>query len=110
MDLTARVEAADGASCNLVGVSEVSMSGKVATFGGRVAGPVADQVLGQFAANFASKVQAMQAQRQAPGAPSHAAAAAVPVSASEPKPLNGLALMWAVFKSWLASLFAAKKS
>ena len=45
MDLTARVEAVDGASCNLVGTSEVSMSGKAATFGGRVMGPVADQVL-----------------------------------------------------------------
>ena len=61
MDLTARVETGDASSCNLVGSSEVSMSGKAATFGGRVMGPVADQVLGQFAANFATKVQAMQA-------------------------------------------------
>ena len=114
MDLTARVEAVDGASCNLVGTSEVSMSGKAATFGGRVMGPVADQILGQFAANFTAKVQAMQAQRAAPagsnaGAPSSAAAQASG-AAAEPKPLNGLALMWAVFKGWLSSLFAAKKS
>jgi len=114
MDLTARVEAVDGASCNLVGTSEVSMSGKAATFGGRVMGPVADQILGQFAANFTAKVQAMQAQRAAPagsnaGAPSSAAAPAS-AAAAEPKPLNGLALMWAVFKGWLSSLFAAKKS
>lgn len=69
MDLTARVEAAqpDAAmSCNLVGVSEVSMSGKAATFGGRMMGSVADQVLKQFAANFATHVQAMQAQQTAP--------------------------------------------
>ena len=62
MDLTARVEAVDAATCNLVGTSEVSMSGKAATFGGRMMGPVADQVLKQFAANFAAQVQAMQAQ------------------------------------------------
>ena len=33
MDLTARVEAIDGDKSNLVGKSEVSMSGKAATFG-----------------------------------------------------------------------------
>ena len=115
MDLTARVEAVDGASCNLVGTSEVSMSGKAATFGGRVMGPVADQILGQFAANFTAKVQAMQAQRAAPAAAGAAASGPPPspaqvAAAAEPKPLNGLALMWAVFKGWLRSLFAARKS
>jgi hypothetical protein len=62
MDLTARLEALDAASCNLVGASEVSMSGKAATFGGRMMGAVADQVLKQFAANFASQAQALQVQ------------------------------------------------
>ena len=105
MDLTARVEAVDAASCNLVGTSEVTMSGKAATFGGRVMVPVSDQILGQFAANFAAKVQEMQA------APSIAGAAAGSASpAAEPKPLNALALMWAVVKGWFASLFAARKS
>ena len=61
MDLTARVEAVDAEHCNLVGTSEVSMSGKAAAFGGRMAGSVADQVLKQFAANFAAQVRAMQA-------------------------------------------------
>jgi hypothetical protein len=91
------------------------MSGKAATFGGRVMGPVSDQILGQFAANFSARVQAMQVQRTAPeasgtGAPSSAAAQTSGPGAGEPKPLNGLALMWAVFKGWLRSLFAAKKS
>ena len=47
------------------------MSGKAATFGGRMMGSVADQVLKQFAANFAAQVQALQAQRPpaAAGAP-----------------------------------------
>lgn len=105
MDLTARVEAVDAASCNLVGTSDVTMSGKAATFGGRVMGPVSDQILGQFAANFAAKVQAMQA---APSIAGAAAGSAAP--AAEPKPLNALALMWAVVKGWFASLFAARKS
>jgi len=106
IDLTARVEAADADHCNLVGTSEVSMSGKAATFGGRVMGPVSDQILGQFAANFAAKVQAMQAAATTPGA----AAAQPPVPTAEAKPLNGLALMWAVIKGWFRSLFSAGRS
>jgi hypothetical protein len=74
-------------------------------------GPVADQILGQFAATFSAKVQAMQAASATPAGPSApAAAASATASAAEPKPLNGLALMWAVFRGWLSSLFAAKKS
>lgn len=101
MDLTARVEAVDAASSNLVGTSEVSMSGKAAAFGGRMMNSVADQLLRQFAANFAAQVQAMQA----------AAAATPPAPAAQsPTQLNGLALIWAVIKDWLRSLFAAKKA
>ena len=65
MDLLARIEAgADGAS-NLVGKSEVSMSGKAAAFGGRMMNSVADQILKQFADNFAAQVAALAAQRAA---------------------------------------------
>lgn len=105
MDLTARVDAIDGVSCNLVGTSDVSVSGKAASFGARFMGPVTDQVLNQFAANFATKVQAMQAASTAGGA----GASATPTP-PEQQPLNGLALMWAVIKGWLRSLFAAKKA
>jgi carbon monoxide dehydrogenase subunit G len=115
MDLTARIDAIDGSSCNLIGNSEVSMSGKAAAFGGRMMNSVADQVLKQFAANFASKVQAMQA--SAPGGPTGSggagtgtAAPATGAAASEPSQLNALSLAWAVFKDWLRSLFSAKKS
>jgi uncharacterized protein len=106
MDLTARVEAGDAASCKLVGTSEVSMSGKAATFGARLMGPVSDQILGQFAANFAARVQAMQAQ----GAPAGTAAAAQAAAPAETRPLNGLALMWAVIKGWFRSLFGARRA
>jgi len=106
MDLTARIDAVDAASCNLVGTSEVSMSGKAATFGGRMMGSVADQVLGQFAANFAAQAQALQAQAST----TTPAAAAAPAPPAPPSQLNGLALIWAVIKDWLRSLFAAKKA
>lgn len=102
MDLTARVEAVDAASCNLVGTSEVSMSGKAATFGGRMMGSVADQVLKQFADNFATQVQARQAQQST--------AMVQPVAPPAPTQLNGLALVWAIIKDWLHSFFAAKKA
>jgi uncharacterized protein len=102
MDLTARVEAVDAASCNLVGTSEVSMSGKAATFGGRMMGSVADQVLKQFADNFATQVQARQAQQ-----PTAMVQQAAPPA---PTQLNGLALVWAIIKDWLHSFFAAKKA
>lgn len=112
MDLSARIEPVDDANCTLVGHSEVSMSGKAATFGGRMAGAVADQVLKQFAENFANRVQALQAQASPAAAATDASApAAAPPAAPPPAPaqLNGLALAWAVFVDWLRSLFGAKK-
>ena len=76
MDLVARVEpnAADGLS-QLVGRSEVTMSGKAAAFGGRMMGSVADQILKQFAGNFAAQVQARAAAATAVGATPTAAPA-----------------------------------
>ncbi|HVC11276.1 MAG TPA: SRPBCC family protein [Burkholderiales bacterium] len=105
MDLTARIDALDASSCNLAGDSEVSMSGKAASFGARLMGPVSDQVLGQFAANFAARL------KQAPpdsGAAAPAQGAAAP--APEAKPLNALALAWAVIRGWLRSLFTGKRA
>jgi carbon monoxide dehydrogenase subunit G len=115
MDLTARIEAVTEASSNLVGKSEVAMSGKAAAFGGRMMTSVADQILKQFADNFATQVGALVAQRTAAAAPAPAAGAdgtpaTAPSPAAPPVPheLNGLALMWAVFKDWLRGLFSKK--
>jgi len=123
MDLRARIEGVAGGSSNLVGKSEVSMSGKAAAFGGRMMNSVADQILKQFANNFATRVAALAAQRSAsatPGAPASAAgadaatagadgalAAAPPPAARE---LDGLALIWAVFKDWLRGFFRNRKA
>ena len=111
MDLTARVEAIDAAACNLIGTSEVSMSGKAAAFGGRMIDSVADQLLKQFASNFAGQVQAKQVQvSESPVPAVQASAPVAPAAASQPKQLNALALIWAVVKDWLGSLFGAKRT
>lgn len=112
MDLTARIEPADGGQCTLVGRSEVSMSGKAATFGGRMMGSVADQILKQFAANFATRIEALQAQETRPLAPEAEVTAAPPARGAEaeapPAELNGLALLWAVVRDWFRKLFSNK--
>jgi carbon monoxide dehydrogenase subunit G len=103
MDLAARIEPAGANACNLVGESEVSMSGKAAAFGSRLMGPVSDQVLGQFAANFAARLQAMPAA----GAPAQGAAAqAQAAPAPEAKPLSAFGLLWGAIKAWFRSVFA----
>ena len=109
MDLTARIEAVDAASCTLVGNSEVSVSGKAAAFGARMMNTVADQVLKQFAANFAARAQALQ---PPPGNDGEVAGAAKQDSepAAQPPQLNALALAWAVIKDWLRALFSPKKA
>jgi uncharacterized protein len=125
MDLTAHIEAVDGASSRLVGTSEVSMSGKAAAFGGRMMQSVAEQVLKQFADNFAAQVRAsasapppdpapMDVAPPSPlaapvSSPATATAAASP-PAPEPASLNALAIAWGVFKDWLRSWFAPRKA
>lgn len=113
MDLVATVQAS-GATCELVGKSEVAMSGKAASFGGRMMNTVADQILKQFVANFAALVQSVDAQQAAPSADDPAAAGTTAqASAAAPAParaaeLNGLALAWAVLRDWLRGLFSHK--
>ena len=121
MDLSARIEGVAVDSSNLVGKSEVTMSGKAAAFGGRMMNAVAEQILKQFADNFAVQVAALAAQRNAAALPAATAASAgesetLPAedppqtasSAAPAKELNGLAFMWAVLKDWLRGLFGKK--
>jgi carbon monoxide dehydrogenase subunit G len=100
IDLTARVEAADGGASKLVGKSEATVSGKAAVFGGRMMNTVADQILQQFAANFAARVESLKA-AQPGSAPSTAALAQ--------QELNGLALIWAVLRNWVRGLFSKQQ-
>jgi len=71
MQLRAHLEPASE-GCVLVGSATVTVSGKLAQFGGRLLVPVSDAMLAQFADNF------------------RAAAAAVPASAPKPASRSGL--------------------
>jgi hypothetical protein len=109
MNLLARIEVVDGGLSQLVGSSEVSVSGKAAAFGGRMMDSVADKILQQFADNFAAEVAALQN----PGSEAADAGDGEPnVVAPAPRAteLNALALGWAVFKDWLRGLFTKKKA
>ncbi|HET8746949.1 MAG TPA: SRPBCC family protein [Ramlibacter sp.] len=116
MDLRAHIEEAGTTACRLVGAAEVSVSGKAATFGGRMMSAVADQVLQQFAANFAEKLRGIVPPPEPSAArPAEAAAEPVPAATAPTPPparqeLNGLALLWAVLRNWLHQLFPARRA
>jgi uncharacterized protein len=113
MDLVARIEpgATEGSS-NLVGRSEVTMSGKAAAFGGRMMGTVADQILKQFAGNFATQVQTSAAAEASAarattemGVDAKHSAVLIPPVPAPANELNALALFWATLRDWLRGLF-----
>jgi len=107
MNLLARIDAVDGGLSELVGSSQVSVSGKAAAFGGRMMNSVADKILLQFADNFAAQVAALKEQRASPADEGSDSPATAPASSAGE--LNVLALAWAVFKDWLLGLFSKKK-
>jgi len=129
MNLAAHLEAGDApGSSVLVGVATIVVSGKLAQFGSRLLVPVSDAMLAQFANNFRAAAAAVPAPAPAAAAEAPAAAPAVgsdapATSAAAPVPapvykaitpapvkeLNALALMWTVFKGWLAGLFGSKR-
>jgi carbon monoxide dehydrogenase subunit G len=118
LDLAARIDSAASATeCALVGKSEMSVSGKAATFGGRMMNAVADQILAQFGGNVAAQVSALHVQQEvgsggepAPAAgstvPAASSASTPPASAAPARELNVLALAWAVLVSWVRRLFS----
>ena len=104
MDLTARIEASGDGKSNLVGNAEVAMTGKAATFGGRMIVPVADQILKQFAGNFAKRVQGAGAETQ----PDSETAPQAQAGAASGTPLNALGLLWGVIKDAFLRLIGKK--
>ena len=109
MNLAARIAPGDAPDrCTLAGHCEVSMSGKVASFGARLMNPVADQVLKQFAGNVATHVAALQAQRTTPEATGSQAPLVDVAPPAPAQSLNGLALGWTLVKEWLRSLWTHK--
>ena len=119
MQLSAHLEAgATAGDCVLVGKATIIVSGKLAQFGSRLLVPVSDAMLAQFADNFRAAAAAVPVSAADPGpaavqpvadaAEPAAAPAPVPAAPAPVKELNALALMWTVFKGWLASLFGKK--
>ncbi len=110
MNLAAHVEpGGTPGSCVLVGVATIIVSGKLAQFGSRLLVPVSDAMLAQFAGNFNTAAAAVPAATPAGETAPPPAPAAAPAAAPQPvKELNALALMWTVFKGWLAGLFGNK--
>ena len=108
MDLTARVEGADDGKSNLIGKSEVAMTGKAATFGGRMIVPVADQILKQFAGNFAKRVQEVASQAPAESGAETSAGTSTQSAAAPETSLNALGLLWGMIKDGLRRLFGRK--
>lgn len=105
MNLAARVEPGEGAADSvLVGTATVVVSGKLAQFGSRLLVPVSDAMLAQFADNFRAAAAAVPVATGSAPAP----AAAAPAAPRPVKELNALALLWQVFKTWLAGLFGRK--
>lgn len=102
MDLTARILDSGGGKCELVGVSQVTVSGKLASFAGRMMVQVSDQILRQFGENFANRVAAT-------GEGTGAARAAAKAT-EQPRELNGFALFWGAIVGFIKGLFNRKSS
>ncbi|ODU08289.1 MAG: carbon monoxide dehydrogenase [Rubrivivax sp. SCN 71-131] len=109
MDLAARLEAGETPGTSiLAGTATVVVSGKLAQFGNRLLVPVSDAMLTQFADTFRAAAAAV-ASPAAPPSDAQAAEAGVAPGAPPPlRELNALALMWQVFKAWLAGLFGRR--
>jgi carbon monoxide dehydrogenase subunit G len=136
MKLLARLEPGEGGvdTCVLLGDATVTVSGKLAQFGGRLLVPIADAMLAQFAKNFETAAAAVEvAAAPAPVAAVEAEPLAAPVAAPamaradaptstvilpQPRPpvpiaapaneLNALGLMWAVIRGWFLGLLGKK--
>lgn len=97
MELTATIRDVDGSQCELVGNSEVVVNGKMASFGGRMMVQVSDQILKQFADNFANRVIAM-----GDGAAAQEAATQLSQQAKE---LNAFAILYKLIAGYFKNLF-----
>ena len=100
MDLTASVRTGESGASELTGDADVTVNGKLANFGGRMMTQVADQILGQFADNFSSKL----------GASAGSEDSAQTVSEPEPQveEINGLKFAWQALIGFIKSFFTSK--
>jgi carbon monoxide dehydrogenase subunit G len=117
MELHAVIEPSADAPGQAVlhGDARIEVNGKFAQFGARMMVQVSELLLGQFVQNFRNAAQQLAAPAQQPAAhgngqepqaeaaPQPGAAAQAPRQAAGE--LNGLAILWALIKHWLGSLF-----
>jgi carbon monoxide dehydrogenase subunit G len=128
MKLLARLEPGEGGAgtCLLMGDATVTVSGKLAQFGGRLLVPIADAMLAQFAKNFETAAVAVQtaaapvaqdalpvpvAETMAGVPPADTLPAVTPSRPPAPAPaneLNALSLAWIVVRGWFLGLFGKK--
>ena len=102
MDMTAVIEPGDApGACVLFGTSVITVSGKLAQFGGRMLGQVSDLILNQFVDNFRAV-----ASGRAEGAAGAEAGGARP--APESRELDLVGLLWALIKAWFGRLFGRR--
>jgi uncharacterized protein len=103
MDLAAEVRNVDVSKCELVGHAEVTLTGKLASFGGRMINQVSDQILKQFGENFTGLAQSASGAAASPsGSP------ATPPS-TPPRELNLLALIWNIIVDFVRRLFGRRE-
>ncbi len=91
------LDTADG-HCELVGRSQITVNGKMASFGGRMMDSISGKILQQFADNFANNVIAL-----GDGADAEEAAAKV---AEAPKELNGVAMVLQLIADFFKKIFS----
>ncbi|QBM26909.1 SRPBCC family protein [Hydrogenophaga pseudoflava] len=121
MDLSATIEAdpANPAASVLHGDAAVIVNGKFAQFGGRMMVQVSEMILVQFVENFRQAALALPAPASQAIADDAAVAFAggAAEAVAEPAPrsappvaqeINGLAIAWALIKSWWLGLFGKK--
>lgn len=97
MDLAARVRPVNADTCELVGASTITVTGKFANFGGRMMTQVADQLLKQFAENFTTRAIAA-----GEGVAAEEAAAKLQ---AQPKELNAIAMFFKLLWNMVKGLF-----
>ena len=130
MDLTATIADAPDQPGHAVlrGEAAVIVNGKFAQFGGRMMVQVSEMILAQFVQSFEQAAQALPAPAgsaaaaSAPASPavatsvgaaaasdiSAALAATRPASATVAREINGLAIAWALIKSWFSGWFGKR--
>ncbi len=113
MDLTAIIvpDPANPAHCVLNGQAAVIVNGKFAQFGGRMMVQVSDMLLAQFVENFRQTALTLPAGEGAvvsSGAATATAAAPVAAAPVVAREINGLAIFWALLKSWFGGLMGKK--